>query len=197
MATMTTPSRGRSTASSRRRVMRGSPSMAWVASRENSSRSTARAPPAGTAHWAAHPSSRDPSRRISSFKSPAALFTRAAFRELEQISSARSPLLWAGENRWGFISYKVTGIPAGPGPGRLAARQARPQHSDLFQRFLLLVYSCQPSGSFPSKVQPGVTQYRRLSFVFFCIKVLPHTGHFSLLGGSQETKSHLGYSLQP
>ena len=102
--------------------------MAWVASRENSSRSTARAPPAGTAHWAAHPSSRDPSRRISSFKSPAALFTRAAFRELEQISSARPPLLWAGENRWGFISYKVTGIPR-RARAQAASQPARPAPS--------------------------------------------------------------------
>ena len=45
---------GMSVTSSRTTVMRGSPSMAWVARRENSSRSTARAPPAGTADFSAY-----------------------------------------------------------------------------------------------------------------------------------------------
>ena len=118
------------------------------------------------------------------------------------MSSARPWLLWAGENFWGFISYNVTGMP------RLASCQAashpaRPAPNTVTGSIflspfsLVLCYSPPPSGSLPSKVQPGVTQYNRLSFVFFCIKVLPQTGHFSLLGGSQETKSHLGYSLQP
>ena len=201
VATMAGPA-GSSVTSSRRRVMRGSSSMAWVTRRENWSRSTARAPPAGTAHCSAQGTSREPRRRISSFKRPAALSTRLALRELEQMSSARPWLLWAGENFWGFISYNVTGMP------RLASCQAashpaRPAPNTVTGSIflspfsLVLCYSPPPSGSLPSKVQPGVTQYNRLSFVFFCIKVLPQTGHFSLLGGSQETKSHLGYSLQP
>ena len=66
--------------------------MAWVAKRENSPRSTARAPPAGTADFSAQAISREPNRRISSFKRPAALSMRLALRELEQISSAKSPL---------------------------------------------------------------------------------------------------------
>ena len=110
VATITGPS-GMWVTSSRRISMRGSFSMAWVASRENSPRSTAKAPPAGTRLSWAQRISKDPNRRISSFNSPAALSTRAAFRELEQISSANPWLWWAGENFWGFISNRVTGIP--------------------------------------------------------------------------------------
>ena len=95
---------GMSVTSSRTTVMRGSASMAWVARRENSSRSTAKAPPAGTADFSAQAISKEPRRRISSFKRPAALSTRLAFKELEQISSAKPWLWWAGENFWGFIS---------------------------------------------------------------------------------------------
>ena len=48
----------------------------------------ARAPPAATVHRAALSSVSEPSIRISSFKSPAALSSRAAFNELEHTSPA-------------------------------------------------------------------------------------------------------------
>ena len=51
-------------------------------------------------------------RRISSFRSPAALSMRAAFKEFEQMSSANPALLCAGENFCGFISKRRTEYPA-------------------------------------------------------------------------------------
>ena len=109
---MTAKPSGSSVRSSLRMVTSGQLSRAWVASRENSSRSTASAPPAGTLDRSAQSVSKEPSRRISSFNNPAALSRRAAFRELEQISSANPALLWAGENFWGFISTSSTATPA-------------------------------------------------------------------------------------
>ena len=45
-----------------------------------------------------------PMRRISSFSRPEAESSRSAFRLLEQISSAKPSLLWAGEKWVGFCS---------------------------------------------------------------------------------------------
>ena len=77
----------------------------------NASRSTARAPPAGTFTASAHSIIRELSFRISSFSNPTALYIPSARKELLQTSSAKSGLLWAGENFLGFISYKSTKIP--------------------------------------------------------------------------------------
>lgn len=43
-----------------------------------------------------------------------------------------------------------------------------------------------------SKPHPSVAQYNLGFFPFFTNKALPHRGHFSATGSSQETKSHSG-----
>ena len=79
---------------------------------EKPSLSTASAPPAATRFLSADSMMREPRRRISSLSRPAALSTRAALRELEQISSAKSGLWCAGEYFCGFISQSSTCTPA-------------------------------------------------------------------------------------
>ena len=64
----------------------------------------ASAPPAATRASSAAASSWLPIRRISSFSRPEAESSRSAFRLLEQISSAKPSLLWAGEKWVGFCS---------------------------------------------------------------------------------------------
>ena len=78
--------------------------MASVTAREKAARSTDSEPPAGTAFSSAHATQRLPNRFISAFIRPAAEPTRFALKELEQMSSAKSGDLWAGEKRTGFIS---------------------------------------------------------------------------------------------
>ena len=78
---------------------------------ENTSRSTASAPPAATRAVSAACKRWLPMVRISSLSSPDAESGRSAFSELEQISSAKPALLWAGENLTGFCSYSVTCTP--------------------------------------------------------------------------------------
>jgi len=60
--------------------------------------------PAGTAHSRAISSSSEPARRISSFSSQGAVFSLSDFSELEQTSSAKSPVWCAGVERTGRIS---------------------------------------------------------------------------------------------
>ncbi|MPN26072.1 hypothetical protein SDC9_173494 [bioreactor metagenome] len=91
--------------------MLGFCSIRRVTSFENRSRSTASAPPASTRQVCAACIVIELIRRISSFKSPAALSMRSALRELEQMSSAKSGFLCAGEKEAGFISYKSTLTP--------------------------------------------------------------------------------------
>ena len=67
-------------------------------------RSTARAPPASTLVSSAQLRIRDPSRRSSSFKRPTAFSSPAPRRELEQQSSAKASVWWAGVRFSGFIS---------------------------------------------------------------------------------------------
>ena len=69
--------------------------------------------------------SRLPMRRISSFSRPEAESSRSAFRLLEQISSAKPSLLWAGEKWTGFCSYSSTCTPL-PASQRAASQPARP-----------------------------------------------------------------------
>ena len=82
-----------------------------VTRRENASRSTASAPPAGTrAHWAQLRIS-ESSRAISALSRPEALVRCSALSELEQTSSEKLSSVWAGECFFGFISTRRTGMP--------------------------------------------------------------------------------------
>ena len=62
---------------------------------------------------------------ISSLSRPEAESGRSAFSELEQISSAKPALLWAGENLPGFCSYRSTCTPASASHS-VASHPARP-----------------------------------------------------------------------
>ena len=104
-----------------------------VIMRENSSRLTASAPPAGTAHLYAVSTHTDDSSAISALRSPPAEEMRSAFREFEQTSSAKPSILWAGDFFCGFISKRVTltprfasckaaSHPASPAPTTVAVR---------------------------------------------------------------------------
>ena len=84
--------------------MLGSASTSRVTSALKASRSTASAPPAATRAISAAFSSWLPIRRISSFSRPEAESSRSALRLLEQMSSAKPSLLWAGEKWVGFCS---------------------------------------------------------------------------------------------
>ncbi len=77
----------------------------------NPSRSTAKAPPAGTLVISAHSIISEFIIRISSFKSPTAFASPSALRELLQTSSARLSDLCAGDFLFGFISINVTLTP--------------------------------------------------------------------------------------
>ena len=88
---------------------KGWSSRARVTDAAKSSRSTARARPAGTAVASAVFMISESSRRISSFRSPTAEPMPLARRELLQTSSARCAELCAGLNLAGFISYNRTG----------------------------------------------------------------------------------------
>ena len=74
-------------------------------------RSTAKAPPAGTAVASAHSIINEPNRRISSFSRPTAFSILPARKELLQTSSANWSVWWAGELFTGRISYKSTATP--------------------------------------------------------------------------------------
>src|SRR5262249_13944880 len=79
---------------------------------ERPSRSPAGPPPAGTWLASAARMISEPSRRISSCKSPTALCSLSSERnEFEQTSSASAALLWAAVVRNGRISWSTTGTP--------------------------------------------------------------------------------------
>jgi len=90
--------------SSRTTRMCGSRSIVSVTRRPKSSRSTARACPAGTEVSRAMSISRDPARRISSLRSQGAVFSLSDLSEFEQTSSAKSEVWCAGVERTGRIS---------------------------------------------------------------------------------------------
>ena len=79
--------------------MAGSAAMASEMRRENSTRSTARAWPAGTAVSSAMRRSAEPARRISCLSSQGAVLGDSLLRELEQTSSPKSVVWWAGVRR--------------------------------------------------------------------------------------------------
>ena len=108
---MTTSPCGISVTSSATTVILGWLRMACVTIAEKPWRSTASAPPAGTAVASAHRRIRLSSRRSSSFSRPTAFSRPAPRRELEQHSSAKSSVTWAGVRLRGFISRSVTCMP--------------------------------------------------------------------------------------
>ena len=77
----------------------------------NRSRSTANAPPAGTAVSSAICIRIDPARRISSFSRPTPLVSASPRKELLQTSSAKCSVWWASEGRTGRISCNRTAMP--------------------------------------------------------------------------------------
>ena len=77
--------------------------MASEMRRENSTRSTASAWPAGTAVSSAMRNSAEPARRISCFSSHGAVLGDSLFSELEQTSSPKS-VVWCAGVRRGFPS---------------------------------------------------------------------------------------------
>ena len=92
---------------------------------ENTSRSTASAPPAATRAVSAASNRWLPIIFISIFKRPDAESGRSALSEFEQISSAKPALLWAGEYFAGFCSYSSTCTPRSASQSA-ASQPARP-----------------------------------------------------------------------
>ena len=104
---------GTSSASAHTAVMLPCDLIFSVIKRANLPRSTASAPPAGTAETPAACMVSEPSMRISSFKSPHALpNTSLLLSELEHTSSAKSALECAGVNERGFMSASSTENPS-------------------------------------------------------------------------------------
>ncbi len=79
---------------------------------EKESRSTAKAPPAGTAVSSAEVITTEFNRRISSFNKPTAFAKLFPLKELEQTNSAKLLVWCASVDFTGRISYKRTGTPA-------------------------------------------------------------------------------------
>ena len=124
-ATSTGALSSRAVTSSRCTVIFGCFSTISVTAAEKTSRSTASAPPAATRAVSAAFSRWLPIIFISSLSRPEAESGRSAFSELEQISSAKPALLWAGENLPGFCSYRSTCTPASASHSA-ASHPARP-----------------------------------------------------------------------
>src|SRR5699024_10758797 len=123
-----------------------------------------------------------PMARISSLSSPEAESGRSALRELEQISSAKPWLLWAGENLPGFCSYRSTCTPASASHSA-ASHPARPApmilHCIVPPRAAGRVQLPCSAYFFSTGLvnsQPSLAQY---SWPFFLNRVLPHWGHFA------------------
>src|ERR1700716_3031656 len=104
---------GRPPISPRWMSIRGWSCNAVVTAAENPSRSTARAPPAGTWLASAARMVSEPSRRISACSSPTALLAASSERnELEHTSSASPSVRCASVIRPGRISCRTTRMPA-------------------------------------------------------------------------------------
>ena len=110
-AAMTQGPSGISVTSSRTSSIKGSAETRSPTSLEYCPRSTASAPPAGTAASRAQESSTEPMRSSSIFSKPAALSNLVDLNEFEHTSSARPSVVWAGEVVFGRISMRRTGTP--------------------------------------------------------------------------------------
>ena len=189
--------------------MFGSASTSAVTAAENLSRSTASAPPAATRAHSAASSRREPRARISSLSRPEAESGRSAFSELEQTSSAKPALLWAGENRAGFCSYRSTATPR-PASQSAASQPASPAPMTVICMagpfgWVLWVWgggggaSAGPGGPYffstgLLKPQPSLAQYRVPRFLN---SVAPQLGQVSGTGSSQVINLQVGKLPQP
>ena len=104
VATTITPSAGRSVFSSRTTLMRELPRIASVTLSPKAVLSTTSALPPGMAQPSAASMMREPSTRNSALRRPCAFPGSFDFNELEQTSSARRSVLWAGVFAAGRIS---------------------------------------------------------------------------------------------
>ena len=103
---------GRPATSARSMVTRGWASRRAVISAEKGTRSMASALPAGTAWRSAVAMTRPEAARISQWRRPTAFCSWSSERkELEQTSSARAAVWWAGVPVAGRISCRTTGTP--------------------------------------------------------------------------------------
>ena len=162
--------------------------IASVTAFENSSLSTASAPPAGTLVASAQRIMIEPRQRSSCLSSPTALSSLSERRELEQTSSANPSLLCAGERREGFISKSLTPIPlsastaahsqpASPAPITLTCIDA-PYFAYSADSFLLRRTNLQ--SLFEHRVYMPFGPILRT-------RRCPHFGQTSLVGRSHET----------
>ena len=124
-ATIVKPSLGMVRTSSRHNSINGSASIAAVTTALNCWRSTARAPPAGTAHCSAKGSSLQPKLRNSACNTPPARSGNFEPKELEQTNSAQLPLSCAAVGFCGRISYRRTLMPSAANC-RAASEPAKP-----------------------------------------------------------------------
>ena len=90
--------------------------MARVTDSLKTSRSTAKASPAGTRAASPHRITSDPSSAISRFSRPTALDSAEERNEFEQTSSARFEVWWASVVRAGLISKRSTSWPRSASP---------------------------------------------------------------------------------
>ena len=105
MSTLPQSSSGSSPISSRAIVTFGCSSRAFVTASENPTRSTAKAPPAGTWFASADFIISEPAKRISACNTPTAFEVASSERnELEQTSSAKPSVWWASVFLTGRIS---------------------------------------------------------------------------------------------
>ena len=126
MMTLSQASGGRPSTSSRTMEISGRRSIRSVTAREKPSRSTARAPPAGTWQASAAAITSELQARISACNRPTALCSKSSERkELEQTSSARPSVWCAAVVRAGRISCKTTDTPASAAC-QAASQPARP-----------------------------------------------------------------------
>ncbi len=82
--------------------------ISFVTNSLNKSLSTASAPPAGTRVASAHLIIRESNILISCFNNPTAFSSPAALKLFEHTNSANNPVLCAGVNLKGLISYNLT-----------------------------------------------------------------------------------------
>jgi hypothetical protein len=119
--------------------MRGWCEIASVTFAANTTRSTAKACPAGTAHDRATSISNEPARRISSLSNQGAAFSLSDLNEFEHTSSAKSAVWCAGVARPGRISHNSTSTPR-RAHCHAASEPANPAPMILMGRILLTYF---------------------------------------------------------
>ena len=138
-------------------VISGCDDTASVTTDEKRTRSTARAPPAGTRAASAPRMTIEPSRRISSLSRPTAFSSESPRNELLQTSSARWSVLWTSVGRTGRISCSTTGTPR-EATCQAASEPASPPPMMLTFTWLLMVvgYGLRVAGAAELNPQPAI-----------------------------------------